>query len=92
MYTHTGGYKFCIGVDASGSDIYRGNSINVEMWAIQREYDNWLKWPAQANFIIEVIINVVDQISICGLFDCVHGVNQLINVCLHLMVTPVQLV
>ena len=42
-------------MDANGSDIYHWNSINVEMWAIQGECDNWLKWPAQVDFTIEII-------------------------------------
>ena len=55
MYTHTRGYKFCVGVDANGSDGGRGNSINAEMWVMPGEYDNWLKWPAQVDITIELV-------------------------------------
>ena len=59
MYTHAGGYKFCIGVDANGSGVDRGKSISVEMWAMTGKYDDLLKWPAQVNFTIE-------DINLCG--------------------------
>ena len=55
MYTHTRGYKFCIGVDANGSGVDRGKSISVEMWAMPGEYDNLLKWPALVKFTLEII-------------------------------------
>ena len=55
MYTHTGGYKFCIGVDANGSGYGRRKSINVNMWIMPGQYDNWLKWPAQVDLTIELI-------------------------------------
>ena len=55
MYTHTRGYKFCIGVDANGSGSRHGESINVEMWAMPGKYDYLLKWPAEVSFTMEVI-------------------------------------
>ena len=55
MYTHTGGYKFCIGVDANGSHLGRGKSIKVEMLTMPGEYGNWLKWPAKVDLTIELI-------------------------------------
>ena len=69
MYTHTGGYKFCIGVDANGSGVDHGKSISVEMWAMPGKYDSLLKWPAQVNFTLEIINqcsgpNVISQ-SLC---------------------------
>ena len=55
MYTHTRGYRFCIGVDANGSGVDRGKSINVEMWVVPGEYDNSLKWPVQVDVTIEIV-------------------------------------
>ena len=55
MYTHLGGYKFCIGVDANGYGGGRGNSINMDMWTIPGEYNDQLTWPASASFTIELI-------------------------------------
>ena len=55
MYTHTGGYKFCIGVDANGSGLGRGISVNLAILAMTGEYENWLKWPARVDFTIKLV-------------------------------------
>jgi hypothetical protein len=55
MYTHPGGYKFCIGIDANGFIYSRGKSVNVDLWAMRGEYDGQLKWPVTAIFILELI-------------------------------------
>ena len=55
MYTHVGGYKFCIGVDANGYNDGHGRSIYVDLWALPGEFDDQLKWPARAKFTIELI-------------------------------------
>ena len=53
MYTHVGGYKFCVGVDDDGCG--RGKSINVDLWALPGEFDDQLKWPAEVTIKIELI-------------------------------------
>ena len=55
MYTHVCGYKFCIGVDANGDGDGHGNSICVDLFSMPGEYDDQLKWPANAKFTIELI-------------------------------------
>ena len=55
MYTHVCGYNFCMGVDANGYGNERGKSIGVNLWSMPGEYDNQLKWPANAKFTVEVI-------------------------------------
>ena len=55
MYTHAGGLKFCIGVDANGSGVNRGKSISVNVWAMPGGHDNSLKWPAQVQFNMNII-------------------------------------
>ena len=56
MYTHPGGYKFCIGIDANGvGGFNRGRSVNVEVWVMKGEYDDQLQWPATAKFTLELI-------------------------------------
>ena len=54
-YTHVSGYQFCIGVDANGRGLGRGKSIYVAVWGVPGEFDDQLKWPAKANFTIELI-------------------------------------
>ena len=55
MYTHLLGYKFCIGIDANGHGTTQGDSVNVELWSMEGEYDDQLKWPVTAKFTIELI-------------------------------------
>ena len=53
MYTHDGGYKFCIGVDANG--YCRGTGIRVVWKQMVGEYDDQLKWPAIAEITLELV-------------------------------------
>ena len=55
MYTHVGGYKFCIGIDANGDGDTRGNSVNVEVCSMKGEFDDQLKWPFKGKFTIQLI-------------------------------------
>ena len=55
MYTHVGGYKFCIGVDANGYGSGRGKAIGMTLWSMPGEFDGQLKWPAKNTFTIELI-------------------------------------
>ena len=55
MYTHVGGYKFCVGVDANGYHGGYGKSIYVDLWATSGEFDDQLKWPAKAEFTVELV-------------------------------------
>ena len=48
MYTHGGGYKFQIGVDANGYGGGRGKAIHVTWKRLVGEYDDQLRWPAWA--------------------------------------------
>ena len=51
-YTHLHGYKFCIGVDANGEGMARGNGISVCLYAMPGKYDEDLKWPVTAVFTV----------------------------------------
>ena len=55
MYTHVGGYKFCVGVDANGRFSGHRKSIYVDLWALPGECDDQLEWPAKAEFTVELI-------------------------------------
>ena len=54
-YTHPGGYKFCIGIDANGCDGSRGKAITVELWSKSGDFGNVLVWPAKFVFTIELL-------------------------------------
>ena len=53
MYTHVCGYKFCIGVHANVKA--REKSVYMYLWGMPGEFDDQLKWPAKANFTIELV-------------------------------------
>ena len=55
MYTHDGGYKFCIGVDANGYRGGHGKAIRVSWKLMEGEYDDQLKWPAKARITLELV-------------------------------------
>ncbi len=55
MYSHLFGYKFYVGVDASGRFYGRGKAIDVEVRSLPGEFDDRLKWPAEGQITIELI-------------------------------------
>ena len=55
LYTHSFGYKFCIGIDANGFGPIRGEAIRVELWSMEGEFDSQLKWPAAVTITIELV-------------------------------------
>ena len=55
MYTHTFGYKFCMGLDANGRDGACGKALYAELYVMPGKYDGLLKWPAKASFTLELI-------------------------------------
>ncbi len=54
MYTHVGGYKFCVEVGANMSSIL-GPCVDVSTLPIPGEFDDELKWPVNVAYTIEVI-------------------------------------
>ena len=55
MYTHVGGYKFCIGVYANGIGDGQGKAMAVQLYSLPGEFDGLLKWPVKANFTVELV-------------------------------------
>ena len=55
LYTHIGGYKFCVGVDANGCLGCRGRGLYVAAYAMCGEYDHQLSWPVTAKFTLELV-------------------------------------
>ena len=54
FYTHFGGYRMCIGVDASGSEEGHGTHVSVYINMMKGEYDQYLKWPFKGSISIEL--------------------------------------
>ena len=62
MYTHQFGYKFCIGADCSGNvGLLSAPSIFFKVWVMPGEFDDELKWPAKAKFMLELRRPKVDR-------------------------------
>ena len=69
MYTHPGGYKFCIGIDANGAGERRGRSVNVDLWVMKGEYDDQLQWPVTAKFTLGPPNPVLETVSVPDYFS-----------------------
>ena len=54
MYTHLGGYKFCVGVDANGRGTARGLCVCLDLLAMPGKFDDMLDWPAKVKFSVEL--------------------------------------
>ena len=55
MYTHLGGYKFCMEVGVNVFSRF-GRGVDVcSIWFMPGEFDEELKWPVSAKFTVEVI-------------------------------------
>ena len=55
MYTHVGGYKFCIVVYANGFGAGLGKAMAVQLFSFPGQFDDQLKWPVKAKFTIELV-------------------------------------
>jgi len=55
MYTHSCGYKFCVGLDANGRGGSHGKALYAELYVMPGEYDSLLRWPAKASFTLELL-------------------------------------
>ena len=58
LYTHPGGYKFCIKVMAQGPT---GTHVQVNLHAMKGEFDNQLQWPAKCSITLQLLNQKRDQ-------------------------------
>ena len=54
FYSHIGGYKMCISVDANGST-GKGTHISVFLHIMRGEYDDTLKWPFHGEVTVQLL-------------------------------------
>lgn len=57
MYTHPGGYKFCISVALEGGYSPIGSHITVHFCLLQGEFDGLLHWPMSVSFTVNLLSN-----------------------------------
>ena len=61
FYTHSGGYKMCINVDANGYGDDEGTHIPVFTELLEGRYDNQLHWPFLGTVTIELLNQLGDD-------------------------------
>ena len=76
MFTNVGGYKFCIGVDASGGWIKGGNNIYTKVYIMKGEYDDQLKWPVTISFTIELVNHFPNAYNKTLVIHCTWRKNE----------------
>ena len=55
FYSHIGGYKMCLRVNANGHSDGKGTHITVGFHLMQGEYDDQLKWPFCGDITIQLL-------------------------------------
>ena len=54
FYSHLGGYKMCLVVDANGTANGKGTHVSVFVYLMAGEHDDELKWPMRAEVCIQM--------------------------------------
>ena len=52
FYTHRGGYKMCLSVDANGNGSGKSTHLSVKINLMKGEYDDLLKWPFRGSITV----------------------------------------
>ena len=55
FYSHIGGYKMCLSVNANGCGDGRGTHVSVYVYLMRGEYDDQLKWPFCGDITIQLL-------------------------------------
>ena len=55
FYSHQGGYKFCLSVDANGYGPGKGTHISVWSYLMKGEFDDRLKWPFRGRITVQLV-------------------------------------
>ena len=55
FYTHIGGYKLCLEIDANGSGSGKGTHVSVFVCLMRGEYDDSLPWPFRADVTVQIM-------------------------------------
>ena len=55
FYTHVGGYKMCLRIDANGWGDGKGTHVSVGVNMMKGEFDSHLKWPFKGEITVELV-------------------------------------
>ena len=61
LYTHKGGYKMCIRVDANGDQSGKGTHVSVWAYLMRGENDDNLTWPFTGVVTVELLNQLADK-------------------------------
>ena len=61
FYTHPGGYKMRLRVDANGSSSGRGTHVSLYAVLMRGEFDQHLKWPLLCAITVQILNQVEDR-------------------------------
>ena len=54
FYSHHGGYKMCLRVDANGTDNGKGTHVSVFVYLMRGNFDDHVKWPFCGNITVQL--------------------------------------
>ena len=66
FYSHPGGYKMCLRVDAAGIDTFHESYLSLFVCLMQGENDSTLIWPFRGKIEIELLNQLEDHCHHCG--------------------------
>ena len=55
FYTHVGGYKMCLSIDANGWGTGEFTHVGVYIYMMKGEFDSHLKWPFKGEITVELV-------------------------------------
>ena len=61
FYTHNGGYKMCLRVDAGGINKGRGTHLSTYLYVMKGPHDDELRWPLRGKFEIKLLNQITDN-------------------------------
>ena len=61
FYTHNGGYKMCLRVDAGGINKGRGTHLSAYLYIVKGPHDDELRWPLRGKFEIKLLNQITDN-------------------------------
>ena len=60
VYSHFGGYKMCLRVDANGSKKGKGTHVSVSVYLMRGDNDDNLKWPFRGTMKVSLLNQLED--------------------------------
>ena len=60
VYSHFGGYKICLNVDANGYGAEKGSHVSVFIYLMRGDNDNNLKWPFKGTIKVSLLNQLED--------------------------------